>query len=193
MSHEDIQEADGETRLEPRGPMCQPNNALNRNYRCFIQQIPYCAPTMGWHCCSECSQEQKDSPSPASFQEPAGTGGHVDKGRHRESLSDQEISPDHPPAEPPRRPGAQAPPWGQRPAAASTQGGGGRQARVPSERCPICWNPLSTLTDPLSALGKISKLHCLSQRQRGRIAGDQLMFPTCFKTLLGAGTIWRRS
>lgn len=72
-------------------------------------------------------------------------------------------------AEPPGRDGAMALPGGggeggSHPAAANARGGLGRQACIRSERCPICWNPLSTLADPLSALGETSPLYCRSQR-----------------------------
>lgn len=58
------------------------------------------------------------------------------------------------------------------------------------ERCPTCWNPLSTLAALLSALGDMSKLYRLSQHQPRRTAGDEQMFPVGFKTLMRQDRIW---
>lgn len=64
----------------------------------------------------------------------------------------REVSRDHPhPETLPGRP---------HPAAPNAQEG---QACIRSERCPICWNPLPTRTDRLSALGETSKRYSWSQ------------------------------
>lgn len=75
------------------------------------------------------------------------------------------------------------------PAATDARGGLGRQARIRSERHPTCWNPSPALADPLSAPGGTSTRCFLSQHQLRPIAGDELTFPTCCKTLLGAGRV----
>lgn len=139
----------------------------------------------------ECSRGEGGSPVPA--QELAGMGGGVMTREEAGSARAARWLVLTPCLQsPPGRPGAPGASPGQRPAAPRAREGLGRQACIRSEQRPICWNPLSTLADLLPVLGELSKPLHLSQHQQRRIAGDQLMFPICFETLLGAGRNWRR-
>lgn len=205
-SKDDIQEADGEKSRGLRG-------CMNRNYKCFIQQTVCCIPATGRHHSrySGYSRDlEKDSPSPQEFTRACRPGGHDDKERRLERLRGQHFSLLVPEgcvgSRGARRSAVTTACWalqatvgpesflgGQLPAAANAEGGCGGQVCIRSEQYPVCWNPLSTLADPLSALGETSKLYCLGQHQLRQIAGDKLMCATCFKPLLGAGWTLGRS
>lgn len=129
-------------------------------------------PPTGWHSCSRYRGEHWSSVL-GSLSKPTGMGRPDDQGRGRESRerpvlvltgpravwvwglgAGRSALTTHTHRPFPGGPAQQLP---------MHKGPPGRQACIRSERCPICWNPLSTCADPLSALGETSKRYCWSQ------------------------------